>query len=200
MGLHYSKLVVSEMPLKLMAASFRKWFEREPWCEVWRCPTCSPPDDYGAVGRFANLDTAPYGVCFACMTPLEPYWSEERAIRYFELMTQKPGFGGYVGKCRDGNIVAWALVYDCDAVPELQELPEHGCYVDTFGFIPPYGEHMFELFRWGHELVHSEGAEYFVTRTHQGAQYVKDAITQFGYRFLKASESESDREYWIYQP
>ncbi|HUC86822.1 MAG TPA: hypothetical protein VMR75_00650 [Candidatus Saccharimonadales bacterium] len=198
--MEFSKLVIAEMPLTLMAQSFREWFEREPWREVWRCPTCSPPDDYGAAGRYANLDSTTFGVCLICGTPLEPYWSEERSIRYFELLTQKPGFAGYVGKNEDGNIVAWALIYDCRAVEELQDLPEHGCYVDTFGFIPPYGGHMFELFEWGHQQVQREGVEYFVTRTHRDARYVKDAITRFGYQFLRASASESDREYWIYEP
>ena len=198
--MEFSKLVVAEMPLSLMALSFREWFERDPWNEVWRCPTCSPPDDYGAVGRFANLDTCTFGTCFACSTPLEPYWSEERAIRYFELMTEKPGFEGYVGKEEQGNIVAWALIYDCQAVPELRELPEGGCYVDTFGFVDGYGQHMFELWEWGHATVHDLGARYFVTRTHQKAQYIQNALTQFGYRFLNSSESESDREYWIYKP
>jgi hypothetical protein len=200
MGLKFSKLIVAEMPLQLMAKSFREWFEREPWSEVWRCPTCSPQDDYGARGRFANLDVCPFGTCFACITPLEPYWSEERAIRYFELLTEKPGFEGYVGKEEQGNIVAWALIYDCRGVPELQDMPENGCYVDTFGFVDGYGQHMLELWEWGHATVHGLGAEYFVTRTHQNAQYIKDALTQFGYRFLKVSESESDREYWIYRP
>lgn len=197
MGLTFSKLVVAEMPLSLMARSFREWFEREPWSEVWRCPACSPTDDYGAAGRYASIGN---GICPVCSTVLEPYWSEERAIRYFELLTGKPGFEGYVGKEEQGNIVAWALIYNCRGVSELQDLPEHGCYVDTFGFVDGYGQHLFELWEWGHATVHNLGAHYFVTRTHQNAQYIKDALTQFGYRFLKVSESESDREYWIYRP
>jgi hypothetical protein len=184
------------MPLELVAQSFRGWFRRFPWLEVARCPECSPNGDYGAAGRYADFGN---GACPVCGGHLEEYWSDERVAAYFGEAVQREGFVGLVG-VSSKEVVAWAWCYSPVYIAELSDLPAAGLYVDTFGFLPAYSHLMGELFQWGHPYLREEkGVEYFVTRTHRDARYVQDAISAFGYRFLKASTSEPDREYWVFR-
>ncbi len=185
-----------ELPFDLVSASFRDWFHREPWLEVARCPSCSPQGDFGSAGRFTDFGN---GVCPACGSELQEYWTDQRVAQYFLDSMDNEGLGLYVMK-EAGDIVAWAWVYSISCVPELADLGPNGTYVDTFGFVVNGQAPFMDLFGWGHLEEQKRGAEYFVYRTHVDAEYIRQVTEGFGYRFLRRSTVEVDREYHIYVP
>lgn len=195
--LKIEQMVVAEMPLGLLAQSFRDFYHREPWNEYLRCPSCGDPDCFGSQGRYEDQSLL---TCPVCGTQLEEFWSDERVTSYFQDAVQKPGFVGVVGKNDADEIVAWTWGYHIQAIAELADLDQNGIYVDVIGVLPEYREDSLAVFIEGHAIGLELGYKYFVTRTHVDAAYVHRAMTQAGYSFLRRSIAESDREYWILVP
>jgi ribosomal protein S18 acetylase RimI-like enzyme len=190
-------MVPSEMPMQLLAESFRYFYERDPWNEYLRCPKCSPPGDFGAAGRYEDPLLAS---CSVCSTPLERYWSNERVEEYFSTAVAKPNFGGVFGKNAEGEVVAWVWGYAVSAVDELADLPrgDDAGYIDVIGVLPEYRNYSAQVIKEGQALCREVyGYEYFVTRTHRRAKYVQKVIGLFGYKFLRESV-DPEKEFWIY--
>lgn len=191
------ELVASEMPLDLLAQSFRDFYCRDPWNEYLRCPTHSPFDDFGAAGRVEDPSLAN---CPDCENPLLPYWSDERVACYFEMACNTPGFFGVFGKNNNGDVVAWAWAYGLDESQEFADCDPGGCYVDVIGVLPQYRDESDKVAVEGHLVGLQKGYKYFVTRTHKRAHYVHEYLRRAGYEYLKTSQKEPDREYWILNP
>lgn len=182
-----------DMPLDRLAESFRDWFERYPWLELFRCPVHNDRLDFGSAGRFEVP-----GVCFQCGSELLPYWTNQRTADYFHDASSRPEFKFYLGVDSAGQARVWVWGYAHTEVPQLAKLPGSGVYVDHIGVDPTYtGDDTFEIFWEAHRQCVIKGAEFFVTRTHRKADYVKDAMQYFGYEFYELCDTEVDREYWI---
>lgn len=183
-----------DMPLDRLADSFRDWFMRDPWLENYRCPQCNDPCDFGATGRYAD----DIGSCPVCGTDLVPYWTDQRVADYFGDASSRPNFHLYLGLDQSDQARVWVWGYAHREVSQLAGLPGNGIYVDHIGVDPTYaGDDAFEIFWQAHRECKLQGAEFFVTRTHRKAHYVKEAMSYFGYEFFEYCESENDREYWI---
>jgi hypothetical protein len=197
MSLKIEPIQAAEMPMQLLGESFRDFYERDPWNEYLRCPKCSPPGDFGAAGRYEDPQLER---CPVCSTPLEQYWSDARVEEYFHAAASKPNFGGVFGKNSEGEVVAWVWGYAVSAVDELADLPkgDDAAYIDVIGVLPDYRNHSAQVIVEGQALCGEVyGYEYFVTRTHRRADYVRKAIGLFGYKFLRES-IDPEKEYWIH--
>lgn len=121
---------------------------------------------------------------------------------YFETASKKPGFFGVVGKNYAGDVVAWSWAYNLESVHSFEDAEPGGCYVDVIGVLPEYrdegGSELVAI--EGHMIALQKGFQYFVTRTHADAVYVHKYMAGVGYRFLRASVEEPDREYWTMTP
>lgn len=190
-------MVVAEMPLDVLAQSFRDFYHRDPWNEFLRCPTCANIDEFGSQGRYENQSLL---ICPVCGTQLEEFWSDERVAYYFCDAVERPGFVGVVGKNDADEIVAWTWGYHVGEITELSDLDQNGIYVDVIGVLPEYREDSLAVFIEGHAIGLELGYKYFVTRTHVDAGYVHRAMSLAGYSFLRRSTVEPDREYWILVP
>ena len=182
-----------DMPIDTLAESFRDWFGRDPWLELYRCPVHNDKLNFGSTGRF---DTP--GVCPECGSELLPYWSDQRTADYFQDASSRPDFQLYLGMDEAGRARVWVWGYAHSEVSQLAKLPGNGSYVDHIGVDPTYsGDDAFKIFWEAHRQCVIRGTEFFVTRTHRKADYVKEAMRYFGYEFYELCESEDDREYWI---
>jgi hypothetical protein len=189
------RMAPDEIPLDLLAGYFRAWFHEPPWNEVYRCPRCNPPDDFGAAGRYGADAGAR---CPACGAGLEDYWTDERVDRYRHDIFDKPGFHGYVAEGPHGGIVGWTWTYDAHAVPELADVADGTIYVDTIGLLPEWRRLTAPLADYGlDDLAGNWGFERAITRTHVDARYVHVYMRRLGFRRLRASREEADREYWL---
>lgn len=188
------RMTPGEVPLALLAGYFRAWFHEPPWNEVYRCPRCNPPDDFGAQGRF-GADAGP--VCPTCGTELEDYWTDARVERYSQDIFAKPGFHGYVAEAPQG-IVGWTWSYDARAVPELADVAEGTIYIDTIGLLPEWRRLTAALADYGlDDLAGTWGYERGITRTHVNARYVHVYMRRLGFRRFRRSTVEPDREFWM---
>ena len=184
----------ADMPLDRLAESFRDWFERYPWLENYRCPSCNDPADFGSHGRYSD----DLGKCPECGAHLVRYWSDVRVADYFRDASERPDFRFYLGRDETGQARVWVWGYAHTEVPQLAKLAGKGIYVDHIGVDPTYsGADAFDIFWEAHHQCALRGAEFFVTRTHRKADYVKEAMSFFGYDFFELCEAEEDREYWL---
>lgn len=195
----FERLEPTDLSMPLVAESMRGWFEREPWGEVARCPSCSSPDKSEAVGRYGAFTED--GRCPECGAALEVFWTDERVLEYFQDAMSREGAAIYGMRDTDtGQVVAWTWVYAVATIPELADLGPAGTYVDTFGFTVGGAEMALEFFEWGHGQEVESGARYFIFRTHKNAEYIHQLTAQFGYRYLRPCQRESDRQYHILVP
>lgn len=182
-----------DMPIDRLADSFRDWFGRDPWLELYRCPVHNDRLDFGSTGRFESP-----GACPQCGSQLLPYWTDQRTEDYFRDASSRPGFEFYLGVDEAEQVRVWLWGYAHTEVPQLAKLSGAGVYVDHIGVDPMYaGEDAFRIFWEAHRQSAIDGAEFFVTRTHRKADYVKDAMRYFGYELYELCDAEDDREYWI---